>query len=365
MSDSLYSYFIRELAGRGKDRPPTLPYEPRAPPGFLGLYGRYAYVHDVYPTIYQILNVNLLHDHYSGRRVLRFRLGIIEVWAYHPENRDAIPLSVFGVPLSYVPVIMPKLRDEGYRLMIIERGLAYYTVPEEYVYNIEHVSEGLSDTIIIDPHGLMQKMGAVLPPHEQLNRLLQTEEELHRLRLLLTNLSIQHRKVLNDYSILRETVDRMSSLVDTLYSELRNALSRLTSLEAELHRVEEELKLRSREALTYRTLYSYKELESMSMMGEVGTSIRELRTELSTLMDMVRTLREDVERIKREVETRGITTGQVPGPVTSPPPGTAITAPSPPSAAPPTPLPAASPPAASLFKRSKYFNLDVEEEGKK
>ncbi|NPA70796.1 MAG: hypothetical protein GXO26_08300 [Crenarchaeota archaeon] len=351
---NLYSYILREYSGHGRDRPPTLPYEPRTPPGFLGLYGRYAYVHDIYPTIYQILGVNILHDHYSGRRVLRFRLGIIEVWAYHPETKDAIPLSVFGVPLSYVPQVMNRLREEGYRLMTIEQGLAYYTVPEEYVYNIEHVTEGMSDVVIIDPHGLMYKAGAVLPPHEQLNRLMETEEELHRLRLLLTNLSIQHRKVLGDYSVLRETVDRMSSLVETLYAELRNALSRLSSLESELHKLEEEIRLRSREALLYRTMYSYKELESMSLTGEMSTSLKELRTEISTLMDIVRTLREDVERIKGEVE-RTLTTPPSPH-VGQGQAGTQAPAP-------------ARVPAASLFYRSgRYFNIDArreEEEGGK
>ncbi len=299
---SLYDYVLRYISSRLAERTvPTVPSEPRAPIGFLGLYGRYAYIHDTYPTVLQILNVNLLHDHFSGRRVMSFKLGVIEVWAFNPDTRDAIPLSVFGVPISYVPMILPRLREEGYRLVAVEHVYQNVTVPEENVYNLEHVCEGIGDTLIIDKYGMFRKTGASLPPEAQMRRLLETESEVHRLRLILTNMAIQYRKVIQDYTVLRETVDRLREIVDTLYTQLESLMSRCVRLEAEVTRLSEEVKLRRSEALIHRTVSTYREMQTMTLAAELPAKIRDLRSEMAGMMELLRSLREEVEKIRTAI----------------------------------------------------------------
>ena len=335
----LYRYVIdyinREFSRRVT---PTLTPGVRTPVGLQGLYGKYAYVHSSEPTVYQILNVNLVHDHLSGRRMFQFDLGVIEVWAYHPDRKDVIPLSIFGIPISYTSQILPILEREGYRLMVLEQKIGSITIPEENVYNIEHVSERFGDTIIIDLHGLLRSFGGSLPPRAQLDRILSIERENQRLRILLTNTAIQYQRLLNDYVILRETVDRLNDLVHTLYSQISALLDRATRLEHEVTRLSEELRLRTREVAIQKTLRAYQEMETMTYTIELPAKLRELRSEVTNLRETVRILREEVEKLRTSI------------PTPSPPSPT-------PTTATPTTTTAPSPSAGvvSSFKHRKFF----------
>jgi len=259
------------------------PAIPRAPLANENLYGVLVYV------VGEGIRGQYLRHSYFYRELERWwaiELGWVTLYGVLREERGGVPvpLVVMGAPTRFVY----QFRSEDFREYLLEEvPTGYLEVREDRLVNLERCMQGRDPVLIVDKYGVMRQDG-FSTPSELIDKIVEQQRVIESQQKALWEYEKNVHDLEATMQMLRAENAKLRELVRGFKSRFQKLAAEVTSIQMELIRLREDLKVKAREIeVGEKTEAGLKNIiDSLeSLIDEMGEHLRKVREAYASISE--------------------------------------------------------------------------------
>jgi len=187
----------------------------------------------------------LRHEYFyrEAERWWAIRLGWVVLYGRLKENGNVVPLVVMGLPTRFV--FQFKAEDFA-EYLLDENVVGYLEVKESQMMNLERCMQGKDPVLIIDKYGIVRQDGFATPS-EMIEKLVEQQNIIEHLQRALWEYEKNIHELEASSQMIQAENAKLRELVRSFKSRFQKLASEITSVQMELIRLREDLKVRAKE----------------------------------------------------------------------------------------------------------------------